>query len=348
MSDKTEQPTPKRLRDARKKGQVSKSKETTSAILIICLYAVIWIGYPWYLKNFKELILLPTNYYGQRFQDALKPVLDGVLMKIIFLTLPALAVVIIFGLAAEFFQAGFLFSFEPMKPDLKKLNPAQNIKKIVSLKNVVELIKSIIKISFIGFVLYMIIKSAMDPLLKMPYLTTQHIPLLLGSIMKKLVIFSSIAFGVIAAFDFFYQKYEYIKGLKMTKDEVKKEYKEMEGDPLIKSKRKQLHREIIMNDTIQKVKKASVLITNPRHIAVALFYDEDETKLPVVIAKGENLLAKKMIEIAKEEGIPIMQNVPLAHDLYDNVDIDQYITSDLIEPVAEVLRWIQQLKKEPK
>jgi type III secretion protein U len=130
----------------------------------------------------------------------------------------------------------------------------------------------------------------------------------------------------------------------MSKDDVKREYKESEGDPLIKSKRKALHQEMVMSGETQAVRKASVVVTNPTHIAVALRYESGETPLPVVVAKGENLVARRMVEIAREEGIPVMENVPLARELFETVGVDRYIPADLIEPVAEVLRWVRQLQ----
>ena len=132
----------------------------------------------------------------------------------------------------------------------------------------------------------------------------------------------------------------------MTKDEVKREYKEMEGDPMIKGKRKQLHQEMVMSDSVEKTKKSTVLVTNPTHRAIAIYYEKDKTKLPMIVAKGEGYLAERMIKAAQEAGIPIMRNVPLAHDLFDHGNIEQYIPVELIEPVAEVLRWVQQLQHE--
>ena len=148
---------------------------------------------------------------------------------------------------------------------------------------------------------------------------------------------------VIALADFGYQRFAYKKDLMMSKDEVKREYKESEGDPHIKGHRKHLHQELMMSGMVEKTRKASVVVTNPTHFAVALYYDDDKTPLPIVLAKGADLIAKRMIEIAREEGIPVMQNIPLARALYANAQLDQYIPSDLLEPVAEVLRVVRQV-----
>ncbi len=344
MSEKTEQPTPKRLRDARKKGQVAKSREVTSTAVIVGLFGFIICSGPIILHTLKELILLPSHYYSVEFSVGLKNLLNGVIYKLIFLLFPIAIFAMLIAIAANFFQSGVLFVFEPIKPDLKKLNPAQGIKKIFSKNNLIELTKSIVKVSFLGFLIYVLLKNSINALLYIPYLGLQSVLIILQKIFKKLVYISSGVFIVISVFDYYWQKKQHIKKLMMTKDEVKREYKEMEGDPQIKSKRRQLHREMIMNNTIERTRKATVLITNPTRLAVALYYDKDKTKLPMVLAKGENLIAKKMIEVAKEEGIPIMQNVPLAHALYEHVDIDKYIPSDLIEPIVEVLKWVEQFK----
>jgi type III secretion protein U len=163
--------------------------------------------------------------------------------------------------------------------------------------------------------------------------------------MKTLAMNVVFAYVAIAGFDYFFQRYQYIKQLKMSKDEVKREYKESEGDPQIKGKRRQLHQELLANDTMQRTRKATVVVTNPTHLAVAIYYDEKDNVLPTVLAKGEDHLAQRMKAVAREEGIPIMENVPLARALYANVPVDRYIPSDLIEPMAEVLRWVKELNE---
>lgn len=167
---------------------------------------------------------------------------------------------------------------------------------------------------------------------------------LIGEAVGELLLMASGAFAVIAALDYLYQKYKWTQDHMMSMDEVKREYKESEGDPMVKSQRKQLHRELMNQNTVSNVRKAKVLVTNPTHYAVALDYDKDKTPLPVILAKGEGALAQRMIEVAKEEGIPIMRNVPLARALYAEGTENAYIPRDLIGPVAEVLRWVQSLE----
>lgn len=344
-SDKTEQPTPKRLRDARQKGQIAQSQDVTSTITLITAFAVIGLGWRTYLQHFFELLLIPTQYYGVPFEDAFPKVLTGVLWKVVWMTLPVLGAVFIAALAGSFFQVGALLSFESIMPKLEKLNPFEKLKQMFSIKSLIELIKNSLKTVFLGTLIFLLVRDLIDPLLRLPFAGAAGILDALGPVMKKLATNVALAYVVVAAADYFFQKKQHMKGLMMSKEEVKQEYKEMEGNPEIKGKRKQLHKELMMQDTMQKTRKATVLVTNPTHYAIALEYEQGRTQLPMVLAKGEGFLAQKMIEIAKEEGIPIMQNIPLAHALWDNAPVDQYIPSDLLEPVAEVLRWVQQLKQ---
>lgn len=346
MAEKTEQPSPKKLRDARKKGQVASSKEVTSAALILAIFAFLWAMSGFYLIKFQEMILLPVQYYGADFKSSLEQELNGLLLIMAQLIAPVLVLVIVIAVMAYFAQFGILFALESLKPDLKKLNPMQGIKKIFSLKNLIEFLKSIIKIVFLSILLFLVIRNNFDNLLKIPDCGLKCIPLVLGILMEQLIINSSFAFIVIAAADFSFQKFQHIKQLKMTKDEVKREFKEMEGNPEIKSKRRHLHQEMLSQQVANSVKRSTVVVTNPTRIAIALEYRDGETPLPIVRAKGENLNAKRIIEIAKENGIPIMENVPLARALHEESSIDQYIPADLIEAVAEVLRWVEQLENQ--
>lgn len=346
MSEKTEQPTAKKLRDARQKGQVAQSKEVPSTAVLIALFAVIWMGWDWIVQTLSDLMVLPAKFYDQPFEGAFPAVLTAVFVVFAQISMVAISVAFVAALAAGYFQVGPLFSFESIKPNIEKLNPASGFKKIFSLKNLIEFLKGLFKISFLGILLYMVIRDAIPPLMLAPYSGESGVISLLGQTMKTVAINTALCYIVIATADVFYQRWQHNKDLRMSKEDIKQEYKESEGDPHIKAKRKQLHREMLEENTIGNTRKASVLVTNPTHIAVALFYDKDQTKLPMVTAKGTDLLARRMIEVAQQEGIPILQNVPLAHNLYEQGDVNQYIPRELIEPVAEVLRWVQQLAQE--
>ena len=213
------------------------------------------------------------------------------------------------------------------------------------MKNLFELVKNLIKVTVLGGVVYMVLRDYLPMLFSMPESGIGAMWKVTGTAVNDLVLIAAGAFCIIAALDYLYQRYKYNQNHMMSKDEVKREYKESEGDPHIKSKRKQLHKEMLAQNSLDNVRKAKVLVTNPTHYAVALDYEKDRTPLPVVLAKGEGYLAQRMMEVAKQEGIPIMRNVPLARALYRDGTENAYIPQDLIGPVAEVLRWVQSLER---
>ncbi|MCG8651016.1 MAG: type III secretion system export apparatus subunit SctU [Pirellulales bacterium] len=345
--EKTEQPTPKKLRDARKKGQVAHSKDVSSTALIVGIFAVLFIGGAWTFENLQETVVVATENINEPFNEALLRVGKFTFHTAVIILLPILLVVLVFGVGVNMIQVGPLLAMESVKPNLNKLNPISKLKQIFSIKNAFEFIKSLLKIIFLGVLIFLVIRNAIPDLLQLPYADMDAVMRELGALLWQVAIITIIAFIVVAAADYFFQRWQFTKQLMMTKDEVKREYKEMEGDPTIKSKRKQLHQEMAMSETTERTRKASVLVTNPTHYSVAIYYKEGETKLPVLLAKGEGLLAKRMREIAAQEGIPIMENVPLARALYADGDMEQYIPSEFIEPVAEVLRWVRKLQEEP-
>lgn len=351
MSEKTEQPTPKRIRDARKDGNIAKSQDVTSTVTLIGIFCYIGMGWNGHLKNLAEILLIPTEYIGERnlaiFKDQ---ILWGVLLKAGAIIFPAVFTVALMGFIANFAQVGILLTTKPIMPKLDKLNPMGKLKQMFSLKNLVELLKSTFKIILLGILLYLLIKSIFDDLLSLPFIGVQGVLNLLGPVMKdfaKIVVF---AYIIVAALDYVYQKRNWTKQLMMSKDEIKREYKESEGDGQIKSKRKQLHQEMLEEDPPQRTKSSSALVTNPEHMAIALLYDFENQiyPLPVVIAKGKGKMAERMIEVAKENNIPIIQNVPLAHALMDTANVMEYIPRELLVPVAEVLRFVRAKKAEEK
>lgn len=345
--EKTEQPTPKKLRDARKKGQVAHSKDVSSTALLIGIFTVLIIGGGWIFESLQQMVNLAIDSANEPFDEALKRIGETTISTAVKILLPVLAIVLVFGVGVNFLQSGPLLAFESIKPKLEKLNPISKLKQIFSLKNLFEFGKSLIKIIFLGILLFIAIRDAIPSLLELPYVGITGVIKVLGELLRQVAMYTIIAYIIIATADYFFQKWQFTKQLMMTKDEVKREYKEMEGDPMIKGKRKQLHQEMVMSGAVDKVRKSSVLVTNPTHKAIAIYYKEGETKLPILLAKGEGFLAKRMMEVAAEEGIPVMRNVPLARALFESGEMEQYIPSEFIEPVAEVLRWVRQLQQDP-
>ena len=346
MSEKTEQPTPKRLRDSREKGDIAKGQDLAHAatILAISVYAV-GNGRSIY-EHLVEMVMLPMTVMHLPFEEAMARCAGAVIDTAVTIVLPVVSIVMAAALAVLLMQTGFLFAPKAAMPKLENLNPSKWFKKVFSIKNLFEFVKNIVKVSVLSLIVWKVLQKFIPILFNVPKGGVSAMWSVLGEAVGDLLLMSSGAFGVIAALDYLYQKYKWTQDHMMSIDEVKREYKESEGDPTVKSQRKQLQRELMNQGAVANTRKAKVLVVNPTHFAVALDYDKEKTPLPVILAKGEGALAQRMIEAAKEEGIPVMRNVPLARALYREGTENSYIPKDLIEPVAEVLRWVQSLKNQ--
>lgn len=347
MSEKTEQPTAKRLRDSRKKGDVAYSKDFTQTLLILAIFGYLLGNSGNIVERLGQMILLPGTLLRINFQDAADTLVFELLSSAAWVVLPFLGIVLGVGIFADAMQVGILFAFEKLKPSGKKLNVLSNAKNIFSKKNLVEFLKSALKIGVLSTLLATLIRDAVPILTSIPQAGLAGLGQVVATLLKTMLVHIGLAYTLIALADFVWQRFNYRKGLMMSKDEVKQEYKQMEGDPHIKHQRKQLHQEMQQNTAVQSARDATVLVTNPTHLAVALRYDEDETPLPLILAKGEGALAQRMMEAAREAGVPVMQNIPLARALTAQGEAGQYIPSELVEPVAEVLRLLQQLDQQP-
>ena len=341
MSEKTEYPTSKKLRQAREDGQVAHSKDFTQTVLILALFGYFIGNAEGLIKSLAELMLMPLSVLGMPFEDAADIVISRLFTSAVWIVLPFLLIVIFLGIFVEMLQTGMLFAFKALIPSAKKLNVINNVKNVFAIKNVIEFLKSILKIGFLASLIYILIGDALPTLLTLPQAGLSGVGIAMGTLLRAMMINVAVAYAILSAADFAYQRHQHIKGLMMSKDEIKQEYKEMEGNPEIKQQRKHLHQELLSQNAVGRTRKASVVVTNPTHLAIAILYEKEETPLPVVVAKGEGLLAERMIEAAREEGIPVLQNIPLAHSLMDTAQLDQYIPSELIEAVAEVLRLIR-------
>lgn len=348
MSEKTEQPTAKKLRDARKKGQVPNSKDVTSTALLIVIFTYFGLKKEDILKTLMESLIVPTHFFQVPTMEACKQMAFSCLMVGVKVILPLAILVFVTGVAANVFQFGLLLSAESIKPNFSKLNPISKLKQMFSMKNLIEFLKSAAKILFLGILLYFVIRNTLDPLLKVPFTSVGDFVNIMPQILKTFAMNVGFAYIVVAFLDFIFQRHNHTKQLMMTKDEVKREYKEMEGDPTIKGKRKQFHRELLQGGPAQKTKRASAVVVNPTHYAIAIYYNEIITPLPIVLAKGINYQAQLMKKVAKEFDIPILEDVPLAHALYDLAEEGRYIPRELIEPIARVIRWIREQKEQQK
>ena len=317
MSDeKTEQPTPKRLREAREKGDVCRSQDIAPALTTLAVGVYLAANAAHIFSQLRDMVLLPMEYITLPFHEAMARAVPLVVHSSVMLVAPVVGIVMGVALAGTLAQTGVLFAFKAAMPKLENLDPKKWFQKVFSMKNLFELVKNLIKVGVLGGVVFFILKKYLPMLFGMPESGIGAMWTVVGAAVNSLVLTAAGAFCVIAALDYLYQRYKYNQNHMMSKDEVKREFKESEGDPHIKSKRKQLHKEMLAQNSLDNVRKAKVLVTNPTHYAVALDYEKNRTPLPVVLAKGEGLLAKRMMEVAKQEGIPIMRNVPLARALY--------------------------------
>ena len=343
-SDKTEQPTQKRIRDSRKKGQVAKSNEVGSVATLIAVVVLFRSASDTFIQDIEGLILSAIYVEQAEIQVVLMDVGRRGLTLLVKISLLITGTAAVAAILFNFLQVGPILAFEAIQPKLSNVNPAEKIKKLFSKDSVVQLAKNVIKIALLATILFMAVEANIPELFSLIDCELNCILPIGGAVLDNIMIYSLIVFVVVAAIDVFLSRRKYIKDLMMTKEEVKQEFKEAEGDPHIKGKRKQLFSEIVNSQQVNNVKRSSVVITNPAHVAIGLLYDEEETPLPIVTFKAEGAMAKQLIEVAKREGVPIMQNVPLAHSLLEQSRVEQYIPHDLIKPVAEVLKVIRDIR----
>ncbi|KZM47392.1 type III secretion system export apparatus subunit SctU [Labrenzia sp. OB1] len=336
--EKTEPPTPKKERDARKKGQVARSQEVVTTVSLSAVIAYIWLTWN---STFERLIAIMDYVAALHGQDFMPGnVILFAYNELVAILSPLLLIAIAFGIAANYLQVGSIFAFESLKVNLNKISPAQGFKKIFSMKQLVETLKSILKIVFLSWLLFYVIKDSISPYLNAIRCGLHCLSHVTSALLMSTLLYTALAFAIVAVADFVYQRHHHFKSLKMTKDEVKREFKESEGDPLMKSERKQIAREILMNDSVERTKKSTAVIVNPTHFAVAIDYKPDIAPLPTVVAKGRNLFAHELRAQAELAGVPIFRNVPLARSLFADTDIGMFIPDESFKVIAEILVWV--------
>lgn len=346
--EKTEKATPKKRREAREEGQVFQSKEISSVFILLISFLAFNMFGKFILKNLTELM----KYLFSSFQN-LDDIFTQDNIRIKFLSIiavflkvssPILIATYFASLIINYLQVGFLFTTKPLEPKLSRINPIEGFKRIFSKKAFVELGKSIIKILLIGYVAYSFIKKKIGILINLPGMAPIQILKNFSNLSFQFGIRILGALLVVSALDYFYQWWDYEKNLMMSKEELKEEFKQTEGDPLVKSKIKEKQRKMAFNRMMQEVPKADVIVTNPTHIAVALKYDQELNFAPILVAKGADIIAENIKKIGKESSIPIVENKPLARAIYKTVDIGDIIPEELYETVAEVLAYVYSLK----
>jgi flagellar biosynthetic protein FlhB len=342
--EKTEKATPKKRRDARKKGQVLKSSEVNTAVLTTSMFLIIFAMGGWMMNELSSLMkhfLSQTGIVlGNPPQEDIAASFTIAISQFLFIMLPLLIVALVMGIAVNVAQFGFLLSGEAVKPKLSKINPIQGFKRIFSMRSVVELLKSLLKIGVMTTIIYHEFDKNTDKFPGMMALTLGQSASLIFDMAMSIAIKAMAVLIVIGLADYLYQWWEYERNLKMSKEEVKQEIKQMEGDPLIRSKRKEKQRQMSMMRMMRAIPQADVVITNPTHYAVAIRYNESESDAPIVLAKGKDNIALKIRQIAEESRVELVENKPVAQALYMACEVNQRIPYDMFAAVAEILSYV--------
>lgn len=347
MAEKTEKATPKKLRDARKKGQVAKSKDFPAAFTFIVALSIVILSSNFFyegLSGFMVAMFRSINA-GIDLEHRAGGFISEAIDTIFRLSLPIMVLVSLTGVLVNFLIVGPMFALEGMKPDIKKLNPITNLKNLFKIKTFVELIKSIFKITGALLLIYSVVYSSLPQLVQLANVPVLGSAIVFADFLMKVILRVGIFFIVIAILDLVFQKVNFAKEMKMEKFEVKQEMKDTEGNPEIKSKRRQTAQEIAYQEGPSAASRAKAVVTNPTHIAVALEYEAENDPAPKVLTMGKGLVAEQIVKIALEHEVPIMRNVELAQTLYEKGQISGFIPEETYEAVAEILRWLSQLEK---
>lgn len=348
MAEKTEKATPKKLRDARKKGQVAKSQDFPSAFTFIVSIAATLFSTKFLFEQMAGFMVGSFNSIkgSADFSSKISGLIGQSLLVILQSSLPIAIITACVGVLVTFLVVGPVFSSEVLKIDLKRLNPVTNIKNMFKLKTWIELIKSVLKISVAMIIIYFVIYKSVPEIIAtagMPILGAAEV---FSSFLYTVIIRVGIFFIIISIFDLAFQRYNFGKEMKMEKFEVKQEFKDTEGDPHMKSRRRQTAQEIAYQEGPISARRARAIITNPVHIAVAIDYEEEKEPAPKIVTMGQGIVADQIIRFGQEAGVPVMRNVPLAQTLLQKGKIGDYIPEETYEAVAEILQWLKRLKDE--
>jgi flagellar biosynthesis protein FlhB len=347
--EKTEEPTPHKLKEARDKGQIAKGREVTGAVLLFVSFYTLkaTAGSLW-----TRMVDITTYSFDQIHTEFSMPVVGKILENSVWVLLlsvgPIFFATFITAIIVEALQTGFLLTLEPLAPKLDKLNVVQGLKKMVSLKQVVELLKSIAKMIVVIWIMFAALKDKQHLIIESQQMDLFQLVVMVGDIVMTVVTRVGIFYMVIALLDYFYQRYEYMKEMKMSMKEIKDEYKRLEGDPMIKQRQRDAARQLTNGRQMGAVPGADVVVTNPTHVAVAIEYKANRNKAPIVLAKGQRILAAQIREIAEAHHIPIIENPPLARGIYKVTAVGSEIPQEYYKAMAEVLAFVYNLKKRRK
>lgn len=347
--EKTEDATPRKLQQARKKGQVARSNELSTVVTLLTGFMALKAGGSYVLQklySFFKYSFSSDRLHTVLDEVSLSQIINHTLLTIVSIFIPVGLAILVVGFLVNYLQTGGVFTLEPLKVKLDRINPLQGLKRMFSAQKLVDLFKAVFKIVGVGLIVWNTFKGQIFPLAEQGVL---HPPIqlaaLIWQLMFAIVLRIVMLLLALAVFDFYYQRYQYKKGLKMTKKEVQDEHKQTEGDPMVKSRIRQKQRQFSMRRMMQEVPKADVVITNPTHLAIAIKYEAKQMAAPQVLAKGEGYIAAKIKEIATEHQITLVENKPLARTIYQTVEIGEFIPPNLYQAVAEVLAFVYKLRQ---
>ncbi len=350
--EKTEEPTSKKLSDARKEGQVAKSKEIANGVGLIAFFLILklWLGQMGtqfigvFTEVYNNIPTVVTFWHGYMPVNDVRIMFQQMILDCMLILAPILLIGMGVAFICDLVQVKWSPTSKPLKPKLGRLNPISGFKKIFSPSSLVELIKSVAKLFVIFYICYTELMDKVVYMYNLYELSLMEGLQLIAQVTTDLGLKISLVFMIVALADYVYQKFKFHKDMKMTKQEVKEEYKQQEGDPQVKGKIRGKMREASQRRMMQNLPQADVVITNPTHYAVAIKYDPEVAEAPIVLAKGADYLAAKIKEIARDNQIEIVENKPLARMLYANVEVDQAVPPELYQAVAEVLAFVYHLK----
>ena len=350
--EKTEKATPKRRRDERKKGNVLMSRDVVAVATLLGTLVMLRVMSGIVMQRGDDLLRTCFDYIGRSSPGFLEEIGGELLMKCLVTVAvvagPFLLVTLILSVAATFAQTRMLVTAEPLKPKLNKLNPLEGFKRLFSLRSVVEMIKNLLKIGILMYLIFDYFTTVAVNFGRLLDMELNQTGKILFDDIFNLILRVVIAFAAVAFFDYLYQWWDYERKLRMSKQEVKEEYKQTEGDPQVKGKIKQIQRQRAQQRMMQQVPGADVVIRNPTHVSVALRYKPERDSAPVMVAKGLDELALRIVKVAEENQVAVVENVPLARSLYAAIDLDREITPDFYGPVAEILVYVLKMDQEAK
>ena len=345
--EKTEQATSKRRQEAREKGQVAKSRELASVAVLGACLLYFYFDATVIAKRLMDMMKISFRTSGRLTItiDTVQSLLLDLVFQIFILLGPFLLIVLLAGFLVNILQVGFLFSSESITPKFSKIDPFKGFQRLFSLRSLVEFFKVILKMAVVGIVAYLTIKGEFKMITPLIDLNVSDILSFIGKVSFKILYTTCWVLVILAVLDYAYQRWEHERSLRMSKQEIKEENRQTEGDPLVKGRIKRLQREIARKRMMAAVPKADVVITNPTHLAVAIRYQAETMNAPCVIAKGAGFIAERIKEIARNNGVPVIENKPVAQVLYKMVAVEQAIPTNLYKAIAEILAYVYSLKQ---